>query len=267
MERKEFIKILGVGALGMGTAPLAVGCLDNKNSNEEICRMTWDKLCGNMSEVYKNDAFKYIHPAKRIPNVLLYGDSISIAYTPAARESLEGQATVFRLFKNGGSSHNFIPNMIKMNETMFQPDLEGGWNFKWDLIHFNIGLHDNKYLDGNKLSKENGKQVSSTGVYKENLDEICMYLKTKYPKAKLIFATTTPVPANAKGRYEGDSLKFNKAAMEVLAKYPDIAINDLYAFSFSHLEEGAQRPGNVHYTKLGSTELGKRVAQIVAENL
>lgn len=266
MERKEFIKLLGVGALGMGIAPGALAALGNKRSDYESCKLAWEELCGNIGEVYETDGFKYVHPAKRIPNVLLYGDSISIKYTSAARENLEGQAILFRLFKNGGSSHHFIPNMNKMNESMFQPNLERGWKFKWDLIHFNVGLHDLKYLKGKHLNK-NGKQVSSTSIYKDKLDEICKYLKAKYPKAKLVFATTTPVPANAKGRYEGDSIKFNKAALEVLVNYPDIAVNDLYAFTMPNLEEWAKEPGNVHYNKLGFTEQGKEVARVIAENL
>lgn len=266
MRRKEFIRILGLGALGMGLAPSVFAGVGDKKSDYKICKAVWEKLCGNIGELYKTDGFDYVHPLKRKPNVLLYGDSISIKYTSEVRKSLEEQATVFRLFKNGGSSHNFISNMNKMNETMFQPNLEHGWKFKWDLIHFNVGLHDLKYLKGKHLNKE-GKQVSSIEVYKENLENICAYLKTEYPKAKLIFATTTPVPLNAKGRYKGDSIKFNKAALEVLVKHPDIVINDLYTFTRPHAEEWAQELGNVHYNELGFTKQGKEVARIITEIL
>lgn len=266
MKRKEFIKILGISALGVGMAPASVVDLNEKRSHYETCKATWEKLCGNVGNVYKNDAFKYVHPTNKKPNVLLYGDSISIKYTPEARKSLEEKATVFRLFKNGGSSGQFIPNMDKMNEVMFKPNLKRGWNFKWDLIHFNVGLHDLKYLKGKHLNKD-GKQVSSINEYKANLDTICKYLKLKYPKAKLIFATTTPVPKNAKGRFEGDSIKFNKAAIEVLANHPDIVINDLYTFTLPHLEEWAKKPGDVHYNELGFNEQGKEVGRIIAENL
>ena len=266
MKRKEFIKILGLGALGIGLTPNMFGGVGDKKSDYKICKAAWEKLCGNIGELYKTDGFKYVHPVKRKPNVLLYGDSISIKYTSEVRKSMEAEATVIRLFKNGGSSHDFISNMKKMNETMFQPHLEHGWKFKWDLIHFNVGLHDLKYLKGKNLNK-NGKQVSSLKVYKENLENICKYLKENYPKAKLIFATTTPVPENAKGRYKGDSIKFNKAALEVLAKHPDIVINDLYSFTEPNSEEWAQEPGNVHYNELGFIKQGKEVARVISENL
>lgn len=266
MKRKEFIKLIGVSALGVGIVPASVIGLSEKRSHYETCKTAWEELCGNVGNVYNNDAFKYVHPTNKKPNILLYGDSISIKYTPEARRVLEEKATVFRLFKNGGSSNHFIPNMDKMNEVMFMPNLKKGWKFKWDVIHFNVGLHDLKYLKGKKLSKE-GKQVSSINVYKDNLNTICKYLKFNYPKAKLIFATTTPVPKNAKGRFEGDSIKFNEAAIEVLAKYPDVAINDLYTFTLPHLEEWAQEPGNVHYNELGFNEQGKEVGRRIVENL
>lgn len=256
----------GLGAMSMGIVPSTFASFWNKKSQPETCKLAWDELCGTIGDTYKTDGFKYVHPTKKIPNVFLYGDSVSIMYTSQVRKSLEGKATVIRLFKNGGSSHNFIPNMDKMNETMFQPNLEGGWNFKWNVIHFNVGLHDLKYLKGKNLSK-NGKQVSSISLYKENLDSICKYLKKNYPKAKLIFATTTPVPENAKGRYKGDSIKFNKAAMDVLSNYPDILVNDLYSFTFPHHEEWAQEAGNVHYNELGFRAQGEEVALVIAENL
>ncbi|MFB9052659.1 SGNH/GDSL hydrolase family protein [Formosa undariae] len=266
MKRKEFIKVIGLGGLGVSLIPNGFSSNFSAKTNEEICRLQWESLCGNIGEVYKTDAFKYVHPQKQKPNVLIYGDSISILYTSEARTQLEDKATVFRLFKNGGSSQNFIPNMDKLQEAMFQPNLKEGWDFKWDIIHFNVGLHDLKYLKGKNLNKE-GVQVASISEYKSNLNAICEYLKSHFPKAKLIFATTTPVPANAKGRFEGDSIVYNKAALDVLKNYPDIVINDLYSFTKPHSEAWAQEPGNVHYKDVGFLAQGKEVAKIIAEQL
>ena len=266
MERKEFIKLVGTGALAVGMMPFATARLSDKKSDYEIYKAVGDQLCGNIGEVYGTDCFEYVHPTKKTPNVLLYGDSISIKYTSAVRDSLEGEASVFRLFKNGGSSDHFIPNMNEMNEAMFQPHLTRGWKFEWDLIHFNVGLHDLKYLKDKNLNS-NGKQVSTVSIYKENLDGICDYLKTQYPKAKLIFATKTPVPPNAKGRFNGDSIKFNKAAAEVLLNHPDIVTNDLYEFTSPHLGEWGKEPENVHYNDLGFTAQGNEVGRIISENL
>ena len=266
MKRRDFTKILGTSILGGLITPKVFAESYAKKTDYEICKKTWEQLCGKIGKVYKTDAFKYVNPVRRKPNVLIYGDSISIGYSSTVRKILEEKATVIRLFKNGGASHNFIPNMDKMQKTMFQPDLKKGWKFKWDIIHFNVGLHDLKYLKGKHLNK-NGKQVSSIEKYKTNLEEVCNYLNTNYPKATLIFATTTPVPENAKGRFADDSIKFNKAALEVLENHPNIAINDLYTFTKPNRKQWEQEPGNVHYNELGKIKQGKKVAEVIAKYL
>jgi len=260
MQRRNFIKKAGLGALGLGMAPAVFA--GAKKSNAKVCRRAWEELCPT-----DGGAFEYVHPRKGMPNVLLYGDSISIGYTQTVRETLKNKATVFRFQRNGGSSDRLIPGLEKMQRAMFQPYLEKGWNFEWDVIHFNVGLHDLKYLKDGKLDKENGKQVSSICEYKTRLKGICDYLQAKFPNTKLIFATTTPVPEGADGRFAGDSVKYNEAALQVLKNYPSIRINDLYAFTKPNHKAWAIKPGNVHYNELGKTEQGKEVARIIAECL
>ncbi|MGQ1784568.1 SGNH/GDSL hydrolase family protein [Saccharicrinis sp. GN24d3] len=263
MERREFLKYMGASSVVLGlTSNLWAG--GSKRCKEEVCREAWTKLCDYR---IKEAAYAYVHPQKRLPNVFLYGDSISIGYTLKVREQLQGKANVFRTYRNGGATQNFIPGMEKMKKAMFQPYLKNGWDFKWDVIHFNVGLHDLKYMSKGKLDKENGKQVSSIEGYKEKLDKICTYLMKEFPTATLIFATTTPVPQGAAGRLAGDSVKYNKAALDVLAKYPSIMINDLYAFTKPNFNEWCIEPGNVHYNETGKKAQGKEVARIIAENL
>lgn len=262
MNRKEFIKYLGATSVFITASSCGATRLFGSNQNEEVCKEVWKALAN------KGEAFKYVDPNKSLPNVLIYGDSISIGYTPMVRKLLSEKANVFRIQKNGGSSDMLIPNIEKLKATMFQPSLEQGWDFEWDVIHFNVGLHDLKYLKNGKLDKENGKQVSSIAKYKENLIGICEYLMKEYPKAKLVFATTTAVPdEGAEGRFAGDSVKYNKAAKEVLVNYPLITINDLYAFTKPNATEWYIKPGNVHYNNLGKTAQGKQVAKIIAEKL
>lgn len=262
MERRDFIKGLGASVLLLGVAPMVFAKSKCDKCNELICKEAWEKL-----RLLKGLAFQYIHPQKELPNVLIYGDSISIGYTPTVRESLKGKANVFRIYRNGGASHELIPAIELMHKSMFQPHLKNGWNFEWDLIHFNLGLHDLKYLHNGQLDKVNGKQVSSIKEYKTKLDKVCKYLRSEFPKAKLVFATTTPVPEGAEGRIAGDSVKYNKAALEILEKYPSIVINDLYAFTKPNFDMWNRKPGNVHYKEIGKKAQGKEVAQIIGENL
>ena len=262
MDRRKFVKYLGASSIFMGAVSCGATRLFGSTYDEEACKEAWKNLAN------KGVAFAYVTPEPKLPKVLLYGDSISIGYTPTVQKELEGKANVFRIFNNGQSSDMFIPKMETLKQTMFQPYLKGGWDFKWDVIHFNVGLHDLKYLKDGKLDKENGKQVNSTEVYKANLDAICVYLQKEYPKAKLIFATTTAVPdEGAEGRFAGDSEKYNLAAREVLVKYPSITINDLYSFTKPNASEWHIAPANVHYNDLGKTAQGEQVAKVIAENL
>jgi hypothetical protein len=228
------------------------------------CEEVWRSLSKFNATRYQ---FRYIEPKADLPKVFIYGDSISIGYTEYVRTSLEGKACVYRLQENGGSSNDFIPRMETLRKAMFQPDLPDGWDFEWDVIHFNVGLHDLKYLDNKKLNKETGEQVSSLERYENNLEEIIKYLKTTYPKAKLICATTTPVPEGEPGRFAGDEKRYNKVLERVLKRHKDITMNDLCSFSIPLLEKYAAGPGNVHYKPEGSRFQGIEVAKIIAETL
>ena len=71
----------------------------------------------------------------KLPRVLLIGDSISMGYTVPVRNLLKGKANVHRIMENGGPTTNGLAK-IKL------------WlgNSKWDVIHFNFGLHDLKLV-------------------------------------------------------------------------------------------------------------------------
>ena len=76
-------------------------------------------------------ALQPIDDVAGLPRVLLIGDSISIGYTPHVRELLKGKANVHRIPTNGGPTTNGVANLKS-------------WlgDSKWDVIHFNFGLHD-----------------------------------------------------------------------------------------------------------------------------
>lgn len=220
----------------------------------------WEAL---LTEKLKTqDAFAHVENDPALPNVFIYGDSISIGYTPRVREQLAGKANVYRLHTNGGDSSSFIPKMRDLHATM-----KAHWDFDWDVIHFNVGLHDLKYVVDGKLDKVNGEQVNSTAVYRRNLIEIIGYLKTLAPRAKLIFATTTPVPEGEPGRVAGDAKRYNQAALDVLKQYPDIMVNDLYGFTKPKQPDWWTKPGNVHFEEVGRNAQGDRVAEVILKAL
>lgn len=200
----------------------------------------------------KNAAFQNPEDDPKLPRVLLIGDSISIGYTPGVRKELEGKANVHRIPTNGGPTSKGLTELSKW--------LGEG---KWDVIHFNWGLHDLAYRNpeakrqGN-LDKVKGKISTPLEDYSANLEKLVIELKKT--GAKLIFATTTPVPEGEPGRKVGDDLSYNKAAVAVMKKN-GVAIDDLHAVMAGKMGEFGTRPGNVHFKPEGSALLAKQVAK------
>ena len=129
--------------------------------------------------------------------------------------------------------------------------LDAPWDFKWDVIQFNAGLHDLKYLNGGKMDKARGRQVSSLEEYRKNLRDIVAYFHKIAPEAEIIFATTTPVPEGEIGRVAGDAFRFNEVALKVIHDYSHIIVNDLYTLTKPEQTKWWTRPGNVHFNAEG----------------
>ncbi len=83
-------------------------------------------------------------PLEAPVRVLLLGDSISIGYTQAVRELLGGNYVVVRPTHAKGGAENCAGTNKGVEQIDRWLALEGG---AWDVIHFNIGLHDLKRVD------------------------------------------------------------------------------------------------------------------------
>ena len=179
--------------------------------------------------------------------MLILGDSISIGYVLEARAALAGVANVHRPNENCGPSTYGVQ--------MVEAWLGKG---QWDVIHFNFGLHDLKLMF-------DGLHQVSPDDYERNLGRIVFRLKQT--GAKLIFATTTPVPEAkvSPPRSPADVVLYNVRALKVM-KANGVAVNDLYSFALQHLGQW-QLPVNVHFTDAGSAALGKEVARVILEQL
>jgi hypothetical protein len=264
MKRREALHLIGLAGTALLLPQMSFASLFKGTENNPTWENAWKNLGKFAAKRYQ---FRYIEPVNKLPKVFIYGDSISIGYTEYVRQSFIGKACVYRLHENGSSSNDFISKMETLRKGMFKPFLKEGWDFEWDLIHFNVGLHDLKYIANGKLDKVNGEQVTSLEKYEENLIKIIEYLTSTYPKAKLVFATTTPVPDGEPGRFKGDEVIYNKIALNVLEKYKDIVINDLYSFSLGIIEKYGEGEGNVHYAPQGQRLQGIEIADIIGKDL
>lgn len=204
------------------------------------------------------------HAAEK-PRVLILGDSISIGYTPVVQQKLANDMTVLRPMRNGRAENcsGTTSGVANLDRWLA---IDGG---KWDVIHFNWGLHDLKHM------KADGKTASDLAsdppqvtveVYEKHLREIVAKLKAT--GAKLIFATTTPVPDEPMKVYRlnADVIRYNEAALRVM-RDNQVAINDLYSFAQPKMKELQIQPANVHFTPAGSEALGEEVVKAIQSAL
>ena len=206
----------------------------------------------------KNSAMKPVEDVEGLPRVLLIGDSISIGYTVPARDALRGKANVHRPLTNCGPTTRGLEGL-----SQWLGDSE------WDVIHFNWGLHDLKYLGPNDENLQDPKdpknhQQVPPKKYEQNLQQLVSQLEKT--GAILIWRNTTPVPPGSKGRVEGDAAAYNDIAKRIMEQH-GIEIHDIYGLVKPQMATLMLPDGNVHFTKEGSKKLGNDVADVILHAL
>jgi lysophospholipase L1-like esterase len=191
-----------------------------------------DKIAG------KSNAWDFVKDDPKLPRVLLIGDSVSRGYTLPTRKVLEGKANVHRAPANCGPTASGLKNLdVWLGEG------------KWDVIHFNFGIHD---------------RGTPAADYVKRLEEIVTRLEKT--GAKLIWASTTPIPDNPAQKQTAQSIvEKNALAAEVMKKH-GIPTDDLFAAMTPRLKE-FQPPLDVHFTGAGYDFLGAEVGESVLERI
>ena len=188
-------------------------------------------------------SFAEVEDDPALPRVLLIGDSISMGYTLPTRELLQGKANVHRPKANCGPTSRGVKQI-------------DAWlgEGKWDVIHFNFGLHDLKIM-------EDGNHQVPIDQYEDNLRQLVERMKET--GATLIWCSTTPVPEGELNppRSDADVVAYNQVAAQIMEEH-GVAIDDLYSFALPQLAE-IQRPANVHFTPDGSEVLAEKVAEAI----
>jgi len=191
-----------------------------------------------------------------LPKVLLIGDSISGGYHKGVANALEGKAVVAKSSDNGEST---AVGVIKID----------GWlgDTKWDVIHFNWGVWD---MYGWQYASDD----RSPAKYAERLDQLVTRMRKT--GAKLIWATTTPVPPKPEATMlkrwktevvidEALERQYQEAALQVMKKH-DVQVNDLYALLKPRRSE-FQPENDVHFSPAGSTLMAQQVAEAIMKAL
>lgn len=186
----------------------------------------------------RSNAWDFVHDDRKLPRVLLIGDSVSRGYTQAVRQTLAGKVNVHRAPANCGPTASGLKNLeVWLGEG------------RWDLIHFNFGIHDRN---------------TPLADYQARLEQLIERMKKT--GAKLMWASTTPIPDSPDGKQTAQSIvERNAAAAEVMKKH-GVSTDDLFAAITPRLKE-MQPPNDVHFNATGYDFLGQTVASAIEQTL
>ncbi len=182
-------------------------------------------------------AWDFVADDPKLPRVLLIGDSVSRGYTLPVRAALAGTANVHRAPENCGPTANGLKKL----------DVWLG-DAKWDVVHFNFGIHD---------------RATPEPDYEARLEQITQRLLRT--GAKLVWASSTPLPAQSTYGSDGAMVARNEIAARVMRRH-GIPIDDLYTMIHPRLGE-FQKNNDVHFSDAGYEVLGREVARSIGREL
>lgn len=187
--------------------------------------------------------------------ILLIGDSIRLGYDKYVKMAFEDVAEVYYPEEN---SRFVIYVYRRLHE--WKDTLQCGDDI--DVVHWNAGLWDDLIL-------LDGKHLTPIEIYREYVDRTCNMIKILFPKAKIIFATSTPVQeelfTGGCKRFNKDTEEYNRVAVEIVKSYGG-EINDLYSLAKAAPVEYHSDLTH-YYTKEGTRLLTEQVVKCLEETL
>lgn len=186
---------------------------------------------------------------------MLIGDSIRRGYDKYTRMSFEGVANVYYTEENCRFAAYVLRHLIDWKVNTGCPE-------DVDCVHWNAGLWDCLIL-------EDGKHLTPIEVYADYIERVCNAIKRYFPKAKVIFATSTPV---IEERFTGifkrlnkDIELYNKTAVDIVTKH-GFEVNDLYSLVKGVPDEYYSDMTHL-YTKEGTRKITDRVIKVLEDAL
>jgi lysophospholipase L1-like esterase len=177
----------------------------------------------------------------KLPRVLLIGDSITGGYGPKVADELKGKASVARL-----TTSKSIGDPVLLAEVALVLD-----QCHFDVVHFNNGLHGWGYTEAE---------------YERSFPDLLTTIRKHAPKAKLVWATITPMRQSGKLDVIAEGTKRVEARNKIaerIASTEAIAVNDLYGLVKDHPEYWSQ--DGVHFNEKGISAQAAQVSQRVLQ--
>jgi GDSL-like Lipase/Acylhydrolase family len=177
------------------------------------------------------------HPNAALPNVLLIGDSITRNYFPEVARRLGEKANVYLLATSACVGDSRLPHQITDFSTMEA--------VRFDLVHFNNGMHGWFYTETQ---------------YKEAFPAFLQAIQSAAPDAQLVWATTTPVRADATTGATNPRIDARNAIAKSFIEGQGIVTDDQHKLMMHHLDTYQD---SVHFNKYGAEEQAAQVASVI----
>lgn len=187
--------------------------------------------------------------------IILFGDSIRMGYDKYVKDALSGVAEVYYPSENC----RFAEYVLRCAHEWAA---ESKFGSEVDLVHWNAGLWDCVELFGDE-------PLSTPEYYENAIGRIDKRLRMLFPKAKIVFATSTSVNEKMANpdflRHNSVIEKYNEIAKKALSD-TDTVINDLWSLSLTLPD--SYRSDWVHfYTPKGTEMIGGRVLSVICSEL
>lgn len=179
-----------------------------------------------------------------LPHVLLIGNSITRGYYGKVEAALKDKAYIGRL---SNSKSIGDPALLEEIAVVLK-------NTKFDIIHFNNGLHGFDYTEEE---------------FDNSFPKLIKVIRKYAPKAKLVWATITPVRTGNEMKEFAPITERLKIRNEIALKHinhANIEINDLWSTVIDHPEYYAGGDGT-HPVDAGYSALATKVISIIKKYL
>ena len=178
-----------------------------------------------------------------------------MGYDKYVKEALDGEAEVYYPDENCRFAEYVLRYAHEWKENL-------NWPTDADLVHWNAGLWDALELFGDE-------PLTTIDYYEHALKRIDKRLRFLFPKAKIVFATSTAVVEEMANpeffRHNEVIKKYNEAALRALAD-TDTVINDLWPITESAPK--SYHSDWVHYyTDEGTELIGGKVLSVICSEL
>lgn len=210
-------------------------------------------------------------------SLLLLGDSIRMGYDSFVQEKLAGRMNVY--FDDDNA--RFVQYTLRALSIWKG---KNSWPDDIDVVHWNNGLWDILHLNANSTGRD-GEDIGETmvhekvsadirfdkdpltppDIYRYMLGRVLTRIHQLFPKAEVIFATTTPVIEEwitTAYRSNAEVELYNQIAREVLIP-KGVRINELGDFSKKYCSE--LHRDWVHYNDEGSDKLASEIVDFLEE--